>query len=146
MEAFSSGQEQIETRTRCWQRWLECRGRAVLEYARNFVTVVYPQRHGLGEHFSKDVGCNAEGSATHGASLSPGVPGCDVGQSYSACWRLAALDKIHNAIRSSPLLCFASCPGRQCADMILPAKLLMETSRMWPDTTRPDQVMHKEGV
>ena len=105
----------------------------MLEYARNFVTVVYPQRHGLGEHFSKDVECNTEGSATHGASLSPGVLGCDVGQSYSAFWRLTALDKIHNAIRSSPLLCFASCPGRQCADMILPAKLLMETSRMWPD-------------
>ena len=34
MEALSSGQEKIETRTHCWHRWIECRGRAwVLEYA-----------------------------------------------------------------------------------------------------------------
>ena len=42
----------------------------------------------------------------------------------SACLRLAALDNFHKAIRFSPLLCFASGPGRQYAEMILTAKLL----------------------
>ena len=52
---------------------------------------------------------------------------------YSASMRLTALDKIHKATRSSPLLCFASCPGRQCTDMFLTTEVLTEKSRMWPD-------------
>ena len=57
-----------------------------------------------------------------------------VGARYAWMRRwLTALDKIHKAIRSSLLLCFGSRPGRQCADTVLTAKLLMEKSRMWPD-------------
>ena len=54
-------------------------------------------------------------------------------QVFCACLRHTALDGIHKAIPSSPLLCFQACLGRQCADMILTGKLLIEKRRMWLD-------------
>ena len=105
---------------------------AVPEFARNPATVVYPQRHGVGapsllQHvFRRTVQCCRQ----RGTRWTAGARCAKV---YIACLRLTALDKVHRAIRSSPLWCFAQFPGRQSADTILTAKLLTEKSRMWPE-------------
>ena len=71
--------------------------------------------------------------------MAPGVHGRDAGQSV---WRLSdtySRGQIHKAIRSSPLLCLASCLDPS-TDMILTTKLLKQKSRM-----RADQAEHKES-
>ena len=95
----------------------------MLEYERCFASVVHSERHGM---------CEPRVDRFRQARL-----GATLSKVHSACLRLAAVDKIQKAIRSSPLMCFASCPGRQCEDMIWTMKLLIETSRMCPDRLLP---------
>ena len=98
----------------------------------------------MGQHFAKDVDplsksmspvrpCNAKKNSPSQGRPPQVCLDAKSAKVYSASLRLTALDKIHNAIRRSPLLCFAFCLGRQCADMILTTILLMKKSCMWPD-------------
>ena len=125
---------------------------------RGTLVVVYPQRHGLGGHVSNDVDplscsmssegpCNAEGSATQGGSLAPGVLGCDVGQGSR---RMLATHSNGQNSQSHPIL----------AAVVL--RLLPRTSMCGHDldcdaahgekqnvaqqTTGRDQAGYKEGV
>ena len=79
----------------------------MLEHARCIALVVHSERYGMGEHISKDADTishslhpegpvHAQGSATQ----SP--------KSIALVSDLQPLDNLHKAIRSAPLMCFAS--------------------------------------